>query len=292
MFRTIKVLTPAKTYDLVDRATVKSEFGLSSSDATEDAWIGQAITQVSALIAMRTGHVFPIEIVQEGVARRYTSDFFDAGNSGAIGMKLNRWPVVRFQSFTANSMAQTEGTDFAVDYDSGLLIRLSSSGAAIPWYGFGYPFALTYASGHAIKTVQASNIPAPPATITIADFELDCGMTFAVDGAALTAVGADPMAGQYTVSSSGAYLFNASDAGKAVNITWAKTAIPGDIVLATLKAMTMRYKGRRRDPLLIQQTQGQMGDQRFWVGSLPNQDGPFPPEIEQMLEPYRQRRFG
>jgi hypothetical protein len=240
-FRMLKVLTPAKTYDLVTRDAVKAELGLQN-DTDYDAWIDQTIPQVSALIAQRTQHVFPIETVQESVLQRYAGEWCATGGPNAIGMKLKRWPVVVLKTFTANSVSQVEGTDFAVDYDNGLLTRLSASGAAIPWYGCRYPFAITYASGHAVKATQTGTIAADT-PITIEGFELDCGVAFD-DGTALVPVTANPATGEYTVSAQGSYAFSDDDTGRNVNIAWAKTAIPGDMIRATLRVMTMVFEAK------------------------------------------------
>lgn len=59
---------------------------------------------------------------------------------------------------------------------------------------------------------------------------------------------------------------------------------PDDLVDACLRVVTMRYRARGRDPMLVQHDIPNVGTQRFWVGPTPGQVGPFPPEIAQMLD--------
>jgi hypothetical protein len=84
---------------------------------------------------------------------------------------------------------------------------------------------------------EAHTIPSVgPYTITINHPEStsptitqDGGVTFTVGGAALTAVGGSPAAGQYSVNlATGVYTFSASDAGKGVNITYRYVALPAN----------------------------------------------------------------
>jgi hypothetical protein len=64
--------------------------------------------------------------------------------------------------------------------------------------------------------------------------------------------------------------------------------IPADLVDATLRLVTARFKQRGRDPMLVEQTQaGALGTQRYWVGTAPGQQGAFAPEISSLVEQYR-----
>ena len=143
-------------------------------------------------------------------------------------------------------------------------------------------------SDSALSTaVQAATVPASPGpyTITVANaatFSVDVGVAYA-SGAPLVAVASAPAHGQYSVAA-GVYTFNAADAGASVTITYGQTKIPDDVVDAALRLVTMRFKQKGRDPMLMSQSQPNLGDKRWWVGSVPGQNGALPPEIKGLLE--------
>jgi hypothetical protein len=198
-------------------------------------------------------------------------------------------------SLLEGSNPLVEGTDFQVDYESGTVLRISSgSSSAIPWSSL--PLVITYAAGYAEKPVEQHTVPVAPGPYAItvdnsAEFELDCGVTYA-GGAALVAVASGPAPGQYSVAA-GEYTFNAADAGAEVVITYAFTQIPDSLVGIVLRLITMRFKQIGRDPTLMERnSQGPAGSERYWVGNLPGQKGPLPPDIMAALEStYRVPRF-
>ncbi len=63
--------------------------------------------------------------------------------------------------------------------------------------------------------------------------------------------------------------------------------IPEDVVDACLRMMTQRFKQKSRDPMLMSQNTPSVGEQRWWVGTAPGQNGAFPPEISGLLDSYR-----
>jgi hypothetical protein len=64
--------------------------------------------------------------------------------------------------------------------------------------------------------------------------------------------------------------------------------IPADVVEAVLRLVTMRFKAKGRDPMLVQTSAPNTGERRYWVGNLPGQSGSLPTEIEAILDPYRE----
>jgi hypothetical protein len=66
-------------------------------------------------------------------------------------------------------------------------------------------------------------------------------------------------------------------------------AIPADAVAAVLRLVTMRFKGKDRDPLLREQEQPGLGRQTFWIGGPPMK-GNLPAEIAALLAPYEPLR--
>lgn len=77
-----------------------------------------------------------------------------------------------------------------------------------------------------------------------------------------------------------------------VSYTAGYPTIPDDLVGIALRILSMRYRQRSRDPLLKSQSAPQTGDQQYWVGGMPGQSGPFPPDIQAYLDRnYRDLRF-
>jgi hypothetical protein len=64
--------------------------------------------------------------------------------------------------------------------------------------------------------------------------------------------------------------------------------LPGDLETACIRILVMRSTKRGRDPLLVARDQpGTVGSQRWWVGAMPGQKSPYPPDIEAMLDTFR-----
>ena len=62
---------------------------------------------------------------------------------------------------------------------------------------------------------------------------------------------------------------------------------PPDLEMAVLRLITARFKARGRDPFLRSQGEPGVGNEQYWIGALPGQTGPFPPDIAAVLEKYR-----
>ena len=62
---------------------------------------------------------------------------------------------------------------------------------------------------------------------------------------------------------------------------------PADLEMAVLRLITARFKARGRDPFLRSQGEPGVGQEQYWIGALPGQTGPFPPDIAAVLEKYR-----
>lgn len=65
------------------------------------------------------------------------------------------------------------------------------------------------------------------------------------------------------------------------------TNLPADLEMAVLRLVTARFKARGRDPFLRSQGEPGVGQEQYWIGALPGQSGPFPPDIAAVLEKYR-----
>lgn len=286
----LTVAQAAQSYDLTDLATAKEELGIETGTTTYDTWLARGISQVSKAIASECDRVFPVETLSETTIPEYCSVSDQRWASNLSVLQLTRWPVVAIISISEDEVVLTENVDFRADYAKGHVYRLSTNGDAIvPWRM--RTIVASYVSGYSASTTETKTIPSPsgPYTVTVNNagkFGMDSGVAF-TGGAALTKVSSLPSAGQYSVSAAGVYTFNSADASKSVAISYAYTRIPDDLVEAVLRLMTMRFKGWKRDPMLMSETNQTSGDRRYWVGNLPGQDSAFPPEIAKILDNYR-----
>ena len=127
-----------------------------------------------------------------------------------------------------------------------------------------------------------------PYQVSVTDPTLFCCDVSVADltGNSFTRVKGAPTAGQYAVAA-GVYTFAAADAGKSLTFSFAAADIPADIVGCMVQAVNSRWASRGRDPSLVQRDTPGVGTERFWFGGAPGQDGPFPPDIAAILDPYR-----
>ena len=283
-----QVLVPASTYDLIDLPTVKDELSLKSVDTSNDNFLNRAITQSSAAAANYCNRIFQVETLIDTVDFERDS-FRRQMHGGARDLRLARWPVVAIISLTECDVALTEGVDFLVDYDSGILYRLSViTGQIVQWPAL--TVVVNYQAGFTARAAQTDPIPGAPGPYTISvtnasAFILDKGVVKA-DGTAMVPVALAPAAGQYMVNA-GIYTFNAADTGASVTANYAFAQVPADVVDAVLRLITMRFKARGRDPMLVSQTLPNVGETRYWVGPQSGQAGGFPQEISSLLDNYR-----
>src|SRR6185437_8315023 len=81
----------AGPYDLTDLATIRLE--LSITDNSQDAWLQNAISQVSLVIANYCNRVFPVETIQDAIY--YQMDPYPYQVPGGNEpLTLSRFPLV------------------------------------------------------------------------------------------------------------------------------------------------------------------------------------------------------
>jgi hypothetical protein len=289
------VLAPAATYNLTDLPTAKVELSIGPADSSNDAWLTQAIAQVSASIQRHCKRVFAPEYVQ---------DVFDIEQDpypyqtpgGFAQLALSRWPVLAVVSVVqtlaagATPTLQTLvlGRDFRVDAKTGRLQRLNQfTGTVTLWEAI--PVTVTYSAGHGALVQETGAVPAEgPYQVTVsqaATFACDQQVSYA-SGAALVPVAANPAQGQYSVNpATGVYAFNAADAGQTLTFAYCTLNITADLVEICLKLITARFRGRARDPAMVEETTPDVGTRRWWFDT--SQKGVFPPDIQDALEDYR-----
>jgi hypothetical protein len=284
------VLAPARTYALTTLAVVRDELEFKSSDTTKDAWLTRAIDQTSRAMMSETNRVFAPELVQDVIDIRRTRSQVP---TGVDVLQLARWPVMAIASVvqslpeTATTRTLVEGTDFRTDAADGQLLRLDATGGrVIAWEPL--PVTVAYVAGYGEMESEAHTVPASVAyTVTVAEaasFSCDMQVAYA-SGALLTRVTGTPTQGQYSVAA-GVYTFNVGDASQALTFDYATQSVPDDLAEACLRIVTGRFRAKGRDPALVQRDTPGVGSERFWFGNAPGQTGPFPPDIQAMLDNY------
>lgn len=286
-----RVLAPAASSNLTDLATVKDELSIGAANTADDTWLARAIRQVSTAVATYTKRVFAPEYVRDGFD--VEQDPYPYQTPGGFPkLQLSRWPVLAVVSVTQTlalntTQVLTEGVDYELDAENGQLLRLNAfTGVATTWEA--QPVTVLYTAGYGAAVQEAHTVPGAPFQVTVqqaAPFSCDQTVAYA-NGTLLASVPGAPARGQYNVTA-GLYSFNAADTGQALAFAYATVAIPDDLIDACLRLITGRYKAKDRDPAMIQQDQPGLGTQRFWFGGAPGQKGPFPPDIEAMLDGYR-----
>lgn len=287
------VLAAAANTNLTDLATAKDELGIATSDTSDDTWLTRAIGQVSKAICTH---------VKRALAPEYVQDVFDIQQDpypyqtpgGFAQLELSRWPVLKVASVVqtlAVGTTQTlvEGTDFRVDYATGRIARLNPfTGIITTWEAI--PVTVEFVAGFGSMVSETHAVPATPYEVTVAQastYSCDQQVSYA-SGTVLTPVAASPAQGQYSVNATtGVYTFNGADAGQTLTFDYATASVPADLVEIALRLITARYYAKDRDPALVQRDQPGLGTERFWFGGAPGQKGPFPPDVEGMLDEYR-----
>lgn len=288
------VLCAAADQNLTTAATLRAELSLASADTSKDAWMAGAIDRISRTIANDCNRVFVPELVQDVFDIR--QDAYPAQTPGGFPqLLLTRYPVIAIASVTQATSLNTndpltEGDDWRYDADAGQLLRLNSwTGVGTAWEAL--PVTVRYVSGFGSAVREQATVPASsPYTVQVsqsAAFACDQAVTLD-DGTVLTRVNGAPAAGQYSVAvATGTYTFNVAQADQAITIDYATRAIPGDLEDVCLRLLVQRFHNMGRDPSLIQRDTPGVGTERWWYGSAPGQKGPFPPDIDAMLENYR-----
>jgi hypothetical protein len=290
------VLASTANYDLTDLATAKDELSLLTTDTSNDAWLARAISQVSRAVKNHTNRVYQPEFVQDWFdvrRRRYQVPI------GVRTLQLSRWPVLAVTSVVISEIGEVpatlvlvENTDFLVDYDTGLLYRLDSDtspSTLSAWEAL--PITVQYSAGYGAAVNETHSVPATPGPYVVtvsqdANFSCDQQVSYVSTGLPLTPIASGtPAVGQYVANNkTGQYTFAAADQAQSLNFAYCTEDVPDDLVDVTLQLVTTRFKARGRDPALIQRETPGIGTERFWFGGTPGQYGPFPPDIQALLD--------
>jgi len=293
--------SPAAPYDLTDLTAAKTE--LKIADTLQDAFLSRIITAASNAIAKYCNRVFAVEGIQD--LCYIEQDAYPYQVPGGVGpLQLSRWPI---QPSTAPvSFTGTLHGSTLVDGISsmtGLSIGVGVAGAGIPAGTTIAALAPTTANSITLSATATSSASGVSLTVPLSVVEIDIpanvggvlgagminplllGTDYTIDAARGWLIRLNPFTGVpqkwpatpiLAVYSAGYSSSNPSDA--------ADLAILED---AALRLVTGRFAARDRDPSLMQRDTPGLGVQRFWVGTAPGQKGALPPEVENMVDPYR-----
>ena len=141
----IKVITPAASYDLCTLDEIKVMLGIAPTDTSEDQLLQLWITQYSDMIATVCKRVFAYETVEE--TWRGDSKPFDT-DSGRIF--LTHYPVA---DADVQSVTGPDGTDISTGYE------LENKSGKLQFFNisWGEPIRITYSGGYQLPD------EAPPA---------------------------------------------------------------------------------------------------------------------------------
>lgn len=276
---------PAGPYDLTDLATVHDELNLTTTDTSKDAFLSRAIKQASSAISTFCNRVFAVETLQDVIYIQ--QDHYPWQNPGLVyPLQLSRWPLVNgvVVGITGNTHGTTtvDGIASTTGLAVGMPITAADgslpAGTTIASVGSGTitlsKAATTSVTGLALTAgVQVSQLLSSGTTQTLVygtDFTIDAEHGWLIRLNAWTGVSTGWEAVPTTVSYQAGY-----------------STIPDDLVDACLRLVTGRFAARGRDPMQMEKAQPGIGTQRFWIGQLPGQVGAMPPEIADMVEPYR-----
>lgn len=279
-------ISPAGPYDLTSLAEAKDELSIPTTDVSNDARLSRYITQASASIANYCNRVFAIETIQDQIFIQQDAYPYQVPG-GVYALQLARWPLVNTAvvPFSGNTHGTTtvDGIASTAGLTAGMLVFAADGSLPAGTQILGTPgansltltnaatsseTALSFTTG--VQVIQTLSVGDTQTLVYGTDFTIDAAKGWLIRLNSWTGVStrweAEPVMVQY-------------QAGYA--------PIPSDLDDAVLRLITLRFRGKGRDPMLVEQTQGPMGTQRYWVGNTPGQRGQFPPEIESLLQTYR-----
>jgi hypothetical protein len=278
------VLVAADSQDLVDLATARDELAIVASDTSHDTSLARYIKQCSAVIAKYCNRVFPVESVLDVLRPAEDPYRYRRAIDDSL-LQLSRWPLANAQpvtftgSISANNVLITAASNTA-GLQSGMLIFADCLPEATlvkevsPYtvlLGTAASSAATQASFTAgLQVIQTIDSSTTRTLVYGDDFDVDedCGWLIRID----QRYGRRRAWERYPTS---------------VRYQAGYAEIPDDLQMACLRLVTERFRGRGRDPLLVQREQPGLASERWWVGPTPGQHGALPPEIESLLSQYR-----
>jgi hypothetical protein len=209
---------------------------------------------------------------------------------GSRFIQLENWPVTAVTSLQVDNTQYSASTSWnARGFQFTTLGKVSLVSGCFP-RGM-QNVVISYTAGYAPIPVVSELQTIPAATPFVIqpafpNWRGDVGVSF-FGGAALTYVNGPPAASQYFVTPlgnnyAGQYLFNATDAGKQVTLSYNYAGIPFDIVQAVNEMVLLRYRQRDRMDVNSMSIGGT-------VTSYAKED--YPKDVWRTIETYRRLFF-
>src|SRR5579863_3357625 len=265
---------PAGPYDLATLVDLRDELSIKSIDTSNDATLSRYITQASTAICSYCGRVFAVEALQD--AFYIQQDPYPYQMPGGVNpLQLSRWPLAAtgVVNFTGNTHGSTlvDGIASTAGLVDGMLVFAADGsippGAEIVSIVPNVSITLSLAATSSETALSLSTGVQVIQTLAVGDLQtLVYGQDFTIDAERgwlirlnnFTGVAqkweAEPVTVQYQAGF---------------------TAVPFDLADACQRLVVGRFRARGRDPVLMEQTQVGPGTQRWWIGSLPSQEGAF-----------------
>lgn len=278
---------PARPYDLTDLATVHDELSITTNDTSNDTFLSRAITQASSAIANYCNRVFQIEAVQDLFYIQQDPYPYQVPG-GVFPLQLSRWPLTDSTpiSFTGNThgsilvdgIASTAGMEqgdlvFAADgsIPAGTEIASIVGPNSINLSKAASSSSTGLSMNIGLQVVQTLSVGVTQTLVYGKDFTVDAVKGWLIRLNLFTAIAAQWEAVPTVVQYQAGY-----------------DEIPDDLVEATLRMVTGRFRARGRDPVLMaRDMNGNVGSERYWVGGMKGQVGSIPPEVVGLIEQYR-----
>jgi hypothetical protein len=277
-----KIVAPPLSYDLVDLATAKDELQIPNDDTSNDLWLARNISAISDDIRDYCGRPFVIETISD--LFEIQQDPYPWQVPGGVGvLQLSRWPVALFAQLQTTADAPQGSTIIPLSDTSSLFDNMPvSDGTTIPAgaiivAGSITPMQVTISQPLAADLADGSTVA----------FGLSVVQEYAVGTSQVLFPGLD-----YTVDTRRGEVVRL-DKFLGIKVMWEAVPttvlysagyqeIPPSLVSIALEWLTMRWKGRGRDPLLRSLEQPGIGVETYWVGGPPSSGG-IPQSIEQKL---------
>lgn len=282
----------ASPIDLTTLADLKAWCEISSNNTSEDSLLQSVITGFSNHVLLMTGR-------DSLNSQADYSECYDGNNSFRIFPRNS--PIVSIASIQVNGVTVPASSGygsagyFIERLKNSIAIRSGNTGTFVTNYypsnGLPFVFAagvgnvlINYTAGYTPRTQTNESETIVGGTITLQYQGLwfaDLGVTFQ-NGTPLLKVSSLPSAGQYSVSPSGIYQFNAADNSKIVLVSYTYRACPMDLEIAVKSAIQQWYK-RRGTP-----------DQKSKVisagggnSTISYRDWDLPPEVKIVINQYK-----
>jgi hypothetical protein len=278
---------PAGPYDLTDLTTVHDELSIAANDTSNDSFLQRGITQSSAAIAHYCNRVFPVEAVQDEIFIQQDPYPWQVPG-GVYPLQLSRWPL--FDQTPTSFTGNTHGSVLVDTIPSTAGITVGSlvfaadgsipAGTTIDEIVGPNSINLSHAATSSetglsmntgLQIIQTLAVGVTQTLVYGQDFTIDARRGWLIRLNRFTGVSERWESEPVTVQYQGGY-----------------ETIPSDLVEATLRLVTARFRARGRDPVLLQRDQqGSLGSERFWVGTQRGQVGMLPPDVVGLVDRYR-----